>query len=432
MATLTKEFEFSSSQSAVLPPLKGTNTVDTINEIEEMDDIESYLSVFKRKKTGKSQIDWAKLIESQSEDVGEGITLDFEDNTGTSTFLKPKPDQGISRDRGTGSGKVVRGDNSLKNVSGRQLEHPQLAAKTHHHHLRARDAQSLETSSRNSVSNDTSSLTEVWTERTGALEEDPLSGSDLESDGGRNPLANVKMAEDFFLTGDVKDQRSAKRDRNRSNSDMKGSKPKVVHSETESESEPFQLTRNVFSIDQLKAVGSDEEDEEIDSDESCAGEDSKTDDSSIKFRNVHTLNDLDVHADRTTEPTASCKSREAGSRTSAGERNLKLKATVKVYPENQAVKDNESCEGGYSDEEFESISQSSNSNVVEEEDIVEELSGSNSIESETKSELDVEDSRDINTEASPHYSGKYSPHSSSPRIGGMRMEDYSEKLSGIE
>ena len=103
-----------------------------------------------------------------------------------------------------------------------------------------------------------------------------------------------------------------------------------------------------------------------------------------------------------------------------------------MYPENQAVKDNEPCEGGYSDEEFESISQSSNSNVVEEEDIVEELSGSNSIESETKSELDVEDSRDINTEASPHYSGKYSPHSSSPRIGGMRMEDYSEKLSGIE
>ena len=407
--------------------------------MEEMDDIESYLSGFKRKEAGKSQIDWAKLIESQSEDVGEGITLDFEDNTGTSTFLKPKPDQGISRDRGTESGKVMRGDNSLKNVGGRQLEHPQLATKTHHHHLRARDAQSLETSSRNSVSNDTSSLTEVWTEHGGALEEDPLSGSDLESDGGRNPLANVKMAEDFFLTDDVKDKRSAKLDRNRSNSDMKDSKPTVVQSETESESEPFQLTRNVFSIDQLKAVGSDEEDKETNSDESCAGEDSKTDDSLINFRNVHTLNDLDVHANRTTEPTASFKSRGAGSRTSAGERNLKLKPTVKVYPENQAVKDVEPCEGGYSDEEFESISESSNDNVVEEEDIVEEegtveeLSGSNSIETETQmeSELDVEDSREINTEASPHYAGEYSPHSS-PRIGGRRMEDYSEKISGIE
>ena len=403
--------------------------------MEDMDDIESYLSVFKRKEASKSQIDWAKLMESPSQDVGEGIMLDFEGATGMSTFLKPKPAQGFSRDRGTGSGEVVGGDNSLQNVGGRQ-KHPQLATKTHHH-LRARGAQSLETSSISAEAFDTSSLTEVGTEHSGALELDQLSGSDLESDGARNPLANIKMAEDFFLTGDENGKRSVQLDRKRSSTDMKGSKPKVAQSdneETESESEQFQLTRNVFSIDQLKPVASDEEDEEINSDESCAGEDSKTGDSSIRFRNVHTLNDLDAHADRTTEPTASFRSGEAGPGTSVEERNLKIKpAVVKVYPGNQAVKDGSSYAGSYSDEEFESISESSNGNIVEEEDIVEELSESNSIETETqmnvKSESDVENSQDTNTEDSIHY--EENPSEGLPGSGGRRFEGYSECISGI-
>ena len=402
--------------------------------MEDMDDIESYLSVFKRKEGGKSQIDWAKLMESPSQDVGEGIMLNFEATTGTSTFLKPKPAQRFSRDRGTESGEVMGGDNSLQNVGGRQ-KHPQLATKTHHQ-LRAMDAQSLETSSWNSISAeafDTSSLTE---EHSGALEGDQLCGSDLESDGGRNPLANIKMTEDFFLTGDENGKRSAQLDRKRSSTDMKGSKPQVVQSEneeTESESEQFQLTRNVFSIDQLKAVASDEEDKEINSDESCAGEDSKTDDSSI---NVYTLNNLDTRADRTKEPTSGFRSGGAGSGTSAEERNLKTKPAVKVYPGNQAEKVKPCCAGGYSDEEFESLSESSNGNVVEEEDIVEELSESNSVETETqmnvKSESDVENSQDTNTEDSTRYeenpseSGRYLPGS-----GGRRFEDYSDCISGI-
>lgn len=408
-------------------------TQNTIKEIEDMDDIESYLSVFKRKEAGKSQIDWAKLMESPSQDVGEGIMLDFEGATEMSTFLKPKPAQGFSRDRGTGIGEVVGGDNSLQNVGGRQ-KHPQLAMKTHHH-LRARGAQSLETSSISAEAFDTSSLTEVGTEHSGALELDQLSGSDLESDGGRNPLANIKIAEDFFLTGDENGKRSVQLDRKRSSTDMKGTKPKVAQSdneETESESEQFQLTRNVFSIDQLKAVASDEEDEEINSDESCAGEDIKTDDSSIRFRNVHTLNDLDVHTDRTTEPTASFRSGQTGSGTSAEERNLKIKpAVVKVYPGNQAVKDEPSCAGSYSDEEFESISESSNGNIVEEEDIVEELSETET-QMNVKSESDVENSQDTNTEDSTHYEENPSEKGRHlPGSGGRRLEDYSEHISGI-
>lgn len=405
-----------------------------------MDDIESYLSVFKRKEAGKSQIDWAKLMESPSQDVGEGIMLDLEGTTGMSTFLKPKPAQGFSRDRGTGSGEVMGGDNSLQNVGGRQ-KHPQLATKTHHH-LSARDVQSLETSSISAEAFDTSSLTEAGTDHSGALELDQLSGSDLEGDGGGNPLANIKMAEHFFLTGDENGKRSVQLDRKRSSTDMKGSKPKVAQSdseETESEFEQFQLTRNVFSIDQLKLVASDEEDKEINSDESCAGEDSKTGDSSIKFRNVHTLNNLDVHTDRTTEPTASFRSGEAGSGTSAEE---KIKpAVVKVYPGNQAVKDEPSCAGSYSDEEFESISESSNGNIVEEEDIVEEdiveeLSESNSIETETQmnvnSESDVENSQDTNTEDSTHYEENPSEKGRNlPGSGERRLEDYSEHISGI-
>lgn len=389
----SKNPSLSSSLSSVLPPHNSVRTA----QLKLGDDIESYLSAFQQKRVGKSceKIDWAKLMDSPGEEGDEGIKLELEGATGTSTFLKPQATQSSQyRSKGGDSDSVrtaetgkhqkvaARGGSGIQNIS-RGEKQRRSATKSHHLELTARDVQSLESDSWNSDRSealDTSSLTKEWTEQSGDFEDDKLCGSNSESDWGRHPLANVKTAGESLMADNECQTFSERSAQLVTGAKSTGTKADVqdsrlsmhnnVHSEdkeTGSESEQFQLTRNVFSIDQLEAAL------EIYSDRIGNENDSG-------FKNLHTLDDFELgkHTGKNREPASSFRS---GRTVTAGTSDTK--ATDKVFSRSPTKSDKPG--EGYSDEEFESAS-SKSSDVVEE-DIVEELSESHS--SDIKTEKNV-------------------------------------------
>lgn len=386
----SKNPSLSSSLSSVLPPHNSVRTA----QLKLGDDIESYLSAFQQKRVGKSceKIDWAKLMDSPDEEGDEGIKLELEGATGTSTFLKPQATQSSqSRSKGGDSGSVrtaetgkhqkvaARGGSGVQNISRGQKQR-RSATKSHHLELTAKDVQSLETDSWNSDRSetlDTSSLTKEWTEQSGDFEDDKLCGSNSESDCGRHPLANVKTAGESLMADNecqTFSERSAqlvtgaKSDGTKADvQDSRLSMHNNVHSEDEetgSESEQFQLTRNVFSIDQLEAAL-----------ETYSDRIGNENDSG--FKNLHTLDDSELgkHTGKNREPASSFRS----GRTVTAETS-ETKATDKVFSRSPTKSDK--LGEGYSDEEFESAS-SKSSDVVEE-DIAEELSESHSSDIKTE------------------------------------------------
>lgn len=419
----SKNLSLSSSFSSVLPPHNSVSCA----QLKHRDDIESYLSVFQQKRVGKSRekIDWAKLMDSPGEEGHEGIKLELEGVTGTSTFLKPQATQSSqSRSKGGDSDSVnvrtaetgkhqkvaARGGSGVQNISKGEKQH-HLATKSHH--LIARDVQSLETDSWNSDGSealDTSSLSKEWTEQSGAFEDDKLCGSNSESDWGRHPLANVKMAGESLMADNEYQTFSERSAQLATGAKSTGTKPDVqdsrlsmhnnVHSEDEetgSESEQFRLTRNVFSIDQLEAAL-----------ETYSDRIGNENDSG--FKNLHTLDDFELgkHTGKNREPASSFRS----GRTVTAETS-ETKATDKVFSRSPTKSDKLS--EGYSDEEFESAS-SKSSDVVEE-DIAEELSESHS--SDIKTEKNVIQKSDH--EGSPPHSVErdHSESVNEDRISGV-------------
>lgn len=402
----SKNPSLSSSLSSVLPPHNSVRTA----QLKLGDDIESYLSAFQQKRVGKSceKIDWAKLMDSPGEEGDEGIKLELEGATGTSTFLKPQATQSSKyRSKGGDSDSVrtaetgkhqkvaARGDSGVQNVSrGEKQRHS--ATKSHHLELTARDVQSLETDSWNSDRSealDTSSLTKEWTEQSGNFEDDKLHGSNSESDWGRHPLANVKTAGESLMADNECQTFSERSAQPVTGAKSTGTKAEVqdsrlsmyndVHSEDEetgSESEQFQLTRNVFSIDQLEAAL-----------ETYSDRIGNENDSG--FKNLHTLDDFELgkQTGKNREPASSFRS----GRTVTAETS-ETKATDKVFSRSPTKSDK--LGEGYSDEEFESAS-SKSSDVVEE-DIAEELSESHS--SDIKTEKNVIPKSDHEEGSPPH------------------------------
>jgi len=330
-------------------------------------------------------------MDSPGEEGDEGIKLELEGATGTSNFLKPQATQSSqSRSKGGDSDSVrtaetgkhqkvaARGGSGVQNIS-RGKKQRRSATKSHHLELTAKDVQSLETDSWNSDRSeamDTSSLTKEWTEQSGDFEDDKLRGSNSESDWGRHPLANVKTAGESLMADNecqMFSERSAQLvtgAKSTPKADVQDSRLGMhnnVHSEDEetgSESEQFQLTRNVFSIDQLEAAletYSDRIGNEIDS----------------GFKDLHTLDDFELgrHTGKDREPASSFRS---GRTVIAG--TSETKATGKVFSRSPTKSDKPG--DGYSDEEFESAS--SNSSDVVEEDIAEELSESHSSDIKTE------------------------------------------------
>lgn len=440
----SKNPSLSSSLSSVLPPHNSVRTA----QLKLGDDIESYLSAFQQKSCEK--IDWAKLMDSPGEEGDEGIKLELEGATGTSTFLKPQATQSSQYRSKGGDGDSVRtaetgkhqkvaarGGSGVQNIS-RGEKQRRSATKSHYLELTARDVQSLETDSWNSDRSealDTSSLTKEWTERSCDFEDDKLRGSNSESDCGRHPLANVKTAGESLMADNecqTFSERSAQLVTGAKSTGAKstGTKADVqdsrlsmhnnVHSEDEetgSESEQFQLTRNVFSIDQLEAAL-----------ETYSDRIGNENDSG--FKNLHTLDDFELgkHTGKNREPASSFRS----GRTVTAETS-ETKATDKVF--SRSLTKSDKLGEGYSDEEFESAS-SKSSDVVEE-DIAEELSESHS--SDIKTEKNVIQKSDH--EGSPPHSMERD-HSESVNedrvsgVGGMGLgecqhddtlcEDYSE------
>jgi len=330
-------------------------------------------------------------MDSPGEERDEGIKLELEGATGTSTFLKPQATQSSqSRSKGGDSDSVrtaetgkhqkvaARGGSSVQNISRGEKQH-RSATKSHHLELTARDVQSLETDSWNSGSEalDTSSLTKEWTEQSGDFEDDKLRGSNSESDWDRHPLAYVKMAGESLMADNecqTFSERSAQlatgAKSTGTKADLQDSRLSMhnnVHSEDEetgSESEQFQLTRNVFSIDQLEAAL-----------ETYSDRIGNENDSG--FKNLHTLDDFELgkHTGKNREPASSFRS----GRTVTAETS-ETKANDKVFSRSPTKSDK--LGEGYSDEEFESAS-SKSSDVVEE-DIAEELSESHSSDIKTE------------------------------------------------
>ena len=398
------------------------------------------------------KIDWAKLMDSEGEDGDERVVLELEGGTSTSTFLKPKVTQ-ASRSRGQDGdssraaelrGKpkyqnvAAGGESVLQNISRREKQHS-LATKSHH--LMARDVQNLKADSWNHGSSDaldTSSLSDERTEQSDSFEEDKLRGSNSESDWSRHPRANVRTAGE---TDECSEQGAelvtgAKSKFNAEVQDPILCMQNNVHSEneeTESESscfEQLQLTRNVFSIDQLEAALESHSDR-TSTDKNGSG--------LANFRNLRTLDDLelaDIHTGKNTEPVTTFRSGRAV--TAAGTSETKV-----VFPRSPTK-----VGEGYSDEEFESVC--SNSSDIVEEDIAEELSESCSADVKTQknviSKSDHVVSRDIAIDGSPPPSmkrehGEGDSEDGVPGVGGMGSggckhddtlwEDYSE-FSEIE
>jgi len=331
-------------------------------------------------------------MDSPGEEGDEGIKLELEGATGTSNFLKPQATQSSqSRSKGGDSDSVrtaetgkhqkvaARGGSSVQNIS-RGKKQRRSATKSHHLELTAKDVQSLETDSWNSDRSeamDTSSLTKEWTEQSGDFEDDKLRGSNSESDWDRHPLAYVKMAGESLMADNecqTFSERSAQlatgAKSTGTKADLQDSRLSMhnnVHSEDEetgSESEQFQLTRNVFSIDQLEAAL-----------ETYSDRIGNENDSG--FKNLHTLDDFELgkHTGKNREPASSFRS---GRTVIAG--TSETKATGKVFSRSPTKSDKPG--DGYSDEEFESAS--SNSSDVVEEDIAEELSESHSSDIKTE------------------------------------------------